>query len=134
MKIRRLVTVPVATGAALLLAASPALAHDCFVTTGSTSGAGNDAKWHTIVVSEMFGSCDAQVDAIEAALRDAKLPQSIKVRIDKHLLAGTGAEANGKTVDGKGIDNFADGSPLPDEMLGVAFAAIAVTPCEVAPA
>ena len=58
----------------------------------------------------------------------AGLPTVLASRTDKVLLAGTGAERNGKTADGKGIDHFED-SPLIGKIIGVAMAAAADVTC-----
>ena len=52
----------------------------------------------------------------------------LATRNDKILLEGTGADRNGRTADGKGIDHFEE-SPLIGEIINVALTAAADVPC-----
>ena len=129
-----------AVAAAVLLTSSSAFAFDCFVVKRSDQGAtaaGHSSKWVSIPLAGImaddpakggFGFCPAQVDAGLAALKAAGLPTVLASRTDKILLEGTGAERNGKTADGKGIDHFED-SPIIGEIIGVATAAAADVTC-----
>jgi hypothetical protein len=135
------VLVPAAAAAsAVLLMSSSAFAMDCFVVKRSNQGAtsaGHSSQWFSIPVAGIladdpanggFGFCPAQVDAAIAALKAAGLPTVLATRTDKILLEGTGADRNGKTADGKGIDHFEE-SPLIGELIGVATAAAAGVTC-----
>ena len=129
-----------AVAAAVLLTSSSAFAFDCFVVNRSDQGAthvGNSQKWISIPLAEImaddpanggFGFCPAQIDAGLAALKAAGLPTVLATRNDKILLEGTGADRNGKTADGKGIDHFEE-SPLIGKVIAVASAAAADVSC-----
>ncbi|MBW3639690.1 MAG: hypothetical protein KY451_07575, partial [Actinobacteria bacterium] len=81
--IRRAVTTSCATVGALALFTGTALAHECYIGTKITNGP-KSANWTHIVVADAvqeFGivpnACPAQLEAGEAALREAGLPLSI---------------------------------------------------------
>jgi hypothetical protein len=138
--LRKLLVPAAAVAAGVLMTSSSAFAFDCFVTSRSDQGAtavGHSKKWISIPVAGImaddpanggFGFCPAQVDAGLAALKAAGLPTVLATRNDKILLEGTGADRNGKTADGKGIDHFEE-SPLIGEIIGVATAAAADVTC-----
>jgi hypothetical protein len=122
------------------LTSSSAFAFDCFVVNRSDQGStavGHSQKWISFEVAEImadspenggFGFCPAQVEAGLAALEAAGLPTVLSTRNDKILLEGTGADRNGLTADGKGIDHFEE-SPLIGEIIGVAGEAGAAVTC-----
>jgi hypothetical protein len=129
---RRLTVTATATVGALTLLTGTALAHDCFVGTKSLNGTQSD-NWHVVTVPDaavMFGMvtdpCPAQVEAGLAAVRAEKLPLSFK--IFDHSTIGEKA-ANGTLTNGKGLENFAAGSELPFQTVGVYAAAASTTAC-----
>ena len=138
--LKKLLVPASAVAAAVLLTSSSAFAQDCFVVNRSdqgATGAGHSSQWITIPLAEVmaddpanggFGFCPAQIDVALAALKAAGLPTVLATRSDKILLAGTGAERNGRTADGKGIDHF-DESPFVGQIIAVATAAAADVPC-----
>ena len=129
---RRLTVTTTATIGALTLLTGTALAHDCFVGTKSLNGPQSDT-WHVVTVPDaavMFqmvsDPCPAQVDAGVAAVRAAGLPLSFKIFAN----ATIGAKAaNGTLTNGKGLENFAEGSELPFRTVGVYAAAANATAC-----
>ncbi len=123
--IRRRILVGTAAGAALVLGASPAMAHHCYVPMYSLNGP-SSPNW--IVFSAEDGAsseagydapCDGAVDAGYAALQDAGLPVGIKI-FGKMTIGhpkGEGGSQNPNGADGVGLEYFGDGSTLADEML-----------------
>ena len=72
----------------------------------------------------------ATVDAMVQKTLSSRAPVStvLATRSDKVLLEGTGADRNGRTADGKGIDHFEE-SPLIGKIIAVASAAAADVSC-----
>ncbi len=131
MRIKMLFAAPIAA-LALGMAAAPALAQDCFVVNRSTQGAigaSNSGQWTAVVVTDVLfpGTPATCVNAVDAALTSAGLPTVLATMTDRTLLAGTAADANGLTGDGKGIDHFED-SPVIGQIMTVAFTAAAQEP------
>jgi hypothetical protein len=137
--LKRLLVPATAVAAAVLLTSSSAFAMDCFVVKRSDRGAtaaGHSSEWITIPLAEImaepppdgFGFCPAQVDAALAALEAAGLPTVLATRSDKTLLEGTGADRNGKTADGKGIDHLEE-SPVIGQIIEVATTAAGGVSC-----
>jgi hypothetical protein len=148
----------VATGAAtalVLVGTTAASAHDCFIPM-YTLNAPHSQNWMTFTARDAafeFGlldpaeTCQAQVDAGYAALREAGLPVGIrifgKMTIGEgnnfHKLfsedyegptgSGQGASTNPNGANGKGPEYFEAGSTLPDEMLGTFVGAAGSTSC-----
>ena len=127
--------------AAVLMTSSSAFAFDCFVVKRSDQGSAavgaHSQRWFTIDLALImaddpanggFGFCPAQVDAAIAALKAAGLPTVIASRNDKILLEGTGADRNGLTADGKGIDHLEE-SPIIGQIIEIATTAAAGVSC-----
>src|SRR5438309_1877574 len=118
--IRRGTAAAVVTGAALLIAASPAFATDCVIGVHSTKAPAS-SNWMTFTAldgaadSGFLPACQAQIDAGYAALRAANLPLSLKVRADKEIGANSSSP---RMADGHGLDHFDAGTPYPDQIVG----------------
>ena len=121
--VRRLGVVAGAAAAAIAVTATSASAHHCFVPMYSLSGP-TSANW--FVVSAAMGAefegyaaeCDGAEEAGYAALREAGLPVGLKV-FEKMTIGDpkhTG-RTNPNGADGIGLEYFADGSPLPEQMV-----------------
>ena len=132
---RRLTVTATATVGAFTLLTGTALAHDCFVASKNLNGNSSD-NWHVLTAPDLavwMGAvtdpCPEQVDAGLAALREEGLPLSFKVFMRSTI--GEKA-ANGTLTNGKGLENFAEGSSLPFQTVGVYAAAANATACPVA--
>jgi hypothetical protein len=132
--LRRLAVGTVATGASLVLLATPALAQDCFLTHASpTSHQGNSARWASTNLADLlaapvtggedsgFGMCPAQVSATLAQVRAAGLPTVFFTRTNT-TLPDAGGPGKG------GIDHF-DSSPLIGQIIEIAGSVLATVPC-----
>jgi hypothetical protein len=144
MSVRRLLArAGAVTGAAtalVLVSATAASAHHCYVPMYSLNGPTSSANWIVYTaegaVNEFFGLelCDAQRDAGYAALADAGLPVGIKI-FGKMTIGdgmqgkGQGDERNPNGADGKGMEFFGHGSTLADEMLETFYGTVVTTPC-----
>ena len=126
--IRRGAVSGVAAFAAVALAASPALAHHCYIPMYSLNGPTSSANWDVFSAeagAAEFGlfvaECDEQVDAGYAALRAEGLPVGIKVFAKMTIGDPKGKMRipNPNGANGKGLEYFGAGSTLADEMLGV---------------
>ena len=136
---RRSATVVAAVGAALAISAGAASAHDCFIPMYSLSGP-QSANWEPFsaeFAANNFAGfptpCAGAAKAGYAALKAAGLPVGIKVYVgsnanEEHMTIGSHS-ANPNLANGKGLDNFVAGSPIPDQMLGTWIAAAAQYPC-----
>ena len=122
--IRRFLVTGAATLTAAVLAASPAFAQHCFIPMYNLNGPASP-NWWTITAEDGLAlegmpgvKCEAQRKAGYAALRAAKLPVAIKVKVDMTIAdpKGEGRMApNG--ANGKGLEYFGAGSDLPERML-----------------
>ncbi|MBD3946794.1 hypothetical protein [Nocardioides ganghwensis] len=121
--VRRLGVVAGAAAAAIAVTATSASAHHCFVPMYSLSGP-TSANW--FVVSAAMGAefegyaaeCEGAEEAGYAALREAGLPVGLKI-FEKMTIGDpkhTG-RTNPNGADGIGLEYFADGSPLPEQMV-----------------
>ena len=126
---RRVITTVTATGGALLLAASPALAGDCFLTHASAnSHMGSSAQWSATQLALIlsappsdgegggFGMCPAQVTATLSQVKAAGLPTVLFSRTSK-VLPDAGGAGKG------GIDHF-DDSPIIGQIIAIAVAVL----------
>lgn len=118
--VRRLVTTTGATAGALALLTGTALAHECYVGTGSTRTP-HTTNWFAISVADAaatFGmlpeECVPDVTAGNAALKAEGLPLSIRV-FERFTLAEKAAPHT--QSDGKGLEHFEAGSTLADDAL-----------------
>lgn len=121
--VRRLGVVAGAAAAAIAVTATSASAHHCFVPMYSLSGP-TSVNW--FVVSAAMGAefegyaaeCEGAEEAGYAALREAGLPVGLKI-FEKMTIGDpkhTG-RTNPNGADGIGLEYFADGSPLPEQMV-----------------
>lgn len=104
-----------AAGAAVLIGAAPAMAHHCFIPMYSLNGP-TSANWEVTTAEQAMGvpdDCDGAAAAGYAALRAAKLPVAIKVKVSMTIgdPKGTG-RMNPNGANGKGLEYFGAGSPL----------------------
>ena len=134
MLFRRLAVGTVATGASLVLLASPALAHDCFLTHASpNSHQGVSKNWAVLPLADLlaapvtggddsgFGMCPAQVDATLAQVEAAGLPTVFFTRTNT-VLPDAGGPGKG------GIDHF-DTSPIIGQIIGIATNVLGTVSC-----
>ena len=153
--LRRGGVVTAASTALVVLGATAASAHHCFVPMYSLNGPTQDKNWF-VISAEMGASfddeagnpgytteCDAARDAGYAALKEAGLPVAIKV-FDKMTIgegnnlndgtsettgSGRGAATNPNGANSKGLEYFGAGSPLPFEMVGTYIAGAESATC-----
>jgi hypothetical protein len=121
--VRRLGVVTAAAAAAIAMTATSASAHHCFVPMYSLDGP-TSSNW--FVLSAEMGAgfegyeagCAGARDAGYAALRSAGLPVALKVfekmTIGDPLHLG---RTNPNGTNGKGLEYFGAGSPLPGQMV-----------------
>ena len=121
--VRRLGVVTAGAAAAIAVTAASASAHHCFIPMYSLDG---PASPNWFVISAEMGAgfegyvaeCDGARDAGYAALREVGLPVALKV-FEKMTIGDpkhTG-RTNPNGANGKGLEYFAEGSPLPAEMV-----------------
>lgn len=121
--VRRLGIVAGAAAAAIAVTATSASAHHCFVPMYTLSGP-SSANW--FVVSAAMGAefegytaaCEGAEEAGYAALHEEGLPVGLKI-FEKMTIGDpkhTG-RTNPNGADGKGLEYFGDGSPLPEQMI-----------------
>lgn len=133
--VRRLGVVAGAAAAAIAVTATSASAHHCFVPMYSLSGP-SSANW--FVVSAAMGAgfegytaeCAGADEAGYAALREAGLPVGLKI-FEKMTIGDpqhTG-RTNPNGADGKGLEYFGDGSPLPEQMVATYVAGAEAYAC-----
>jgi hypothetical protein len=131
---RRLVIGTIATGAGLVLFATPALAQDCFLVHASpNSHQGASFRWVTTNLADIlaaptsgseepgFGMCPAQVDATLAQVEAAGLPTVFFTRTNT-TLPDAGGPGKG------GIDHF-DTSPIIGAIFGIAENVLETVSC-----
>ena len=121
--VRRLGVVTAGAAAAIAVTAASASAHHCFVPMYSLDGPASP-NWFVVSAEEGAGfegytaACDGARDAGYAALRDAGLPVGLKV-FEKMTIGDpkdTG-RMNPNGANGRGLEYFGAGSPLPEEMV-----------------
>ncbi len=135
--ILRRTAVAVATAGAVGIAvAGPAAAHHCFIPMYTLDGP-RSPNW--FVVSAEDGAaleagyeaeCEGAVQAGYDALEAAGLPVAIKI-FEKMTIGdpkGTG-RTNPNGANGVGLEYFADGSPVPFQMVGTWMAAAEAYDC-----
>ena len=131
---RRLAIGATATGATLVLFATPALAQDCFLVHASpNSHQGASVRWVTTPLADLlaapvtndensgFGMCPAQVDATLAQVKAAGLPTVFFTRANKTLPDASGPGKGG-------IDHF-DSSPIIGQIVGIATNVLGTVSC-----
>lgn len=133
---RRLLLVGTSAVAALVVGAAPAMAHHCFIPMYSLNGPVAE-NW--LVFSAEDGAeleagftagCEEAVAAGYAALRAERLPVGVKVF--EHMTIGdpqhTG-RMNPNGADGKGLEYFGAGSPVPGEVVTTFIAGATSVTC-----
>jgi hypothetical protein len=125
----------VVTGAAtalVVLGATSASAHHCYVPMYSLNGP-TSANW--FVASAELGAsfeasyvtaCDAAREAGYAALKDAGLPVGIKIFEKMTIAEGS---SNPKRADGTGLEDFVEGSTLASQMVATYIAGASTVTC-----
>lgn len=145
------------TGAAtalVLVTATAASAHHCYIPMYSLQGPTSSSNWLVISAqqgAEMFGmldpetTCEQQIDAGYSALRDAGLPVGIK--LFEKMTIGEGNNLKGATeegptgsgqgflhnpngANGTGLEYFGAGSTLADDMLTTFVAGASTVTCD----
>ncbi len=135
---RRSATVVAAAGAALAISAGAASAHDCFIPMQSLNGPVS-ANWEALTAQDgalfLMGyeaSCDGAVKAGYAALKAAGLPVGVKIYVGSNaggeMTIGEHS-ANPNLANGKGLENFVAGSPVPEQMITTWVTGASAFPC-----
>ena len=126
--VRRLGVVAAGAAAAIAVTAASASAHHCFVPMYSLDGP-QSANWFVLSAEDGAGfegyaaDCDGARDAGYAALRDGGLPVGLKI-FEKMTIGDpkhTG-RMNPNGANGKGLEYFGAGSPLPEQMVATYIA------------
>lgn len=135
--VRRGLMAGAAAAAALALGAAPAMAHHCFIPIyGSLSGP-QSPNWFVasaeLGAAELAGfptMCDEARTAGYDALRAAGLPVGIKI-FEKMTIGDPKGEGrmNPNGANGKGLEYFGAGSPLPEQMVGTYIEAASAVDC-----
>ena len=122
--LRRLGVVTAGAAAAVAVTAASASAHHCFVPMYSLDGP-TSANWFVLTAADGAGfegytaPCEGADRAGYAALREAGLPVGLKI-FEKMTIGDpkhTG-RTNPNGANGKGLEYFGEGSPLPEQMVG----------------
>ena len=122
--LRRLGVVTAAAAAAIAVTATSASAHHCFVPMYTLDGP-TSSNWFAVTAEMGAGfegyeaECAGARDAGYAALRAAGLPVGLKVFEKMTIGDPLGVERipNPNGADGKGLEYFGAGSPLPGQMV-----------------
>ena len=128
-----------AVTAIVVLGATSASAHNCFVPMYSLNGP-TSSSWVVFTAeagaAEIAGfptECDEARDAGYAALEDAGLPVGIKIFARMTIGAPTekaqGAARNPNGANGIGLEYFDAGSTLPEDMLATYIEAASSVTC-----
>lgn len=136
-RLRRPLLVGTAAVAATLLGAAPAMAHHCFIPMYTLKG---PASPNWVVYTAEDGAsfeptfydaeCDEAVKAGYAALRAKKMPVAIKVKVSMTIGDPKGEyRMNPNGANGKGLEYFMAGSPLPDQMVATWIAGAETVDC-----
>ena len=133
--VRRLGVVAAGAAAAVAVTAASASAHHCFVPMYSLDGP-QSANWFVLSAEDGAGfegyaaDCDGARDAGYAALRDGGLPVGLKI-FEKMTIGDpkhTG-RMNPNGANGKGLEYFGAGSPLPEQMVATYIAGAEAYTC-----
>ena len=133
--VRRLGVVAAGAAAAIAVTAASASAHHCFVPMYSLDGP-ESANWFVLSAEDGAGfegyaaDCDGARDAGYAALRDGGLPVGLKI-FEKMTIGDpkhTG-RMNPNGANGKGLEYFGAGSPLPEQMVATYIAGAEAYAC-----
>ncbi|GAB3034225.1 hypothetical protein GCM10011376_20780 [Nocardioides flavus (ex Wang et al. 2016)] len=134
-RLGRLGVVVGAAATAVAVTATSASAHHCFVPMYTLDGP-TSSNWFVVPAAMGAGfegytaPCDGAEDAGYAALREAGLPVALKV-FDKMTIGDpkhTG-RTNPNGADGRGLEYFAAGSPLPGQMVSTYVAGAEAYAC-----
>lgn len=133
---RRLGVVSAAAAAAVVVSATSASAHHCYVPMYTLS-APTSANWFVIsaeagaqMMAGFEAPCDEAADAGYDALRAEGLPVGIKI-FEKMTIGDpkhTG-RMNPNGANGKGLEYFGAGSPLPEQMVATYIAGAEAYTC-----
>ena len=133
--LRRLGVVTAGAAAAVAVTAASASAHHCFVPMYSLDGP-QSANWFVLSAEDGAGfegyaaECDGARDAGYTALRDGGLPVGLKI-FEKMTIGDpkhTG-RMNPNGANGKGLEYFGAGSPLPEQMVATYIAGAEAYAC-----
>jgi hypothetical protein len=121
--VRRVGVVAAAAGAAIALTATSASAHHCFVPMYTLDGPAS-SNWFVLSAADgasfegYTAECAGADEAGYDALRAAGLPVGLKV-FEKMTIGDPKATGrmNPNGADGKGLEYFGAGSPLPEQMV-----------------
>lgn len=117
--------------AAIALGTTSASAHDCIVPMYNLNGP-QSVNWLVITAEDgaqfenFVAECDEAVEAGYAALREAGLPVGFKLSM-KHTIGENSQNPNG--ANGKGLELFTDGTPLPGQVVGTWIGAASEYDC-----
>ena len=132
---RRLGIVTAGAAAAIAVTAASASAHHCFVPM-YTLAAPASSNWFVLTAEDGAGfegytaECAAARDAGYDALRAARLPVALKI-FEKMTIGDpkhTG-RTNPNGANGKGLEYFGAGSPLPEQMVATYVAGASAHDC-----
>ena len=122
--VRRATTLGAGAAALVVLGATSAQAHHCYIPMYSLNAPAS-ANWLSIsaedgaaLIAGYEAECAGAADAGYAALRDAGMPVGIKIKESKTI--GDPKDEGHMTpngANGKGLEYFGAGSTLADEML-----------------
>ena len=133
--LRRIGVVTAAAAATVAVSAASASAHHCFVPMYTLGGPAS-SNWFVLTAEEGAGfegyptECAGARDAGYDALRDAGLPVALKI-FEKMTIGDpkhTG-RTNPNGADGKGLEYFGAGSPLPEQMVATYVAGASAHDC-----
>jgi hypothetical protein len=133
---RRATTLAAGAAALVVLGATSAQAHHCYVPMYSLNGPAS-ANW--LVFSAEDGAallagyeaaCDEAADAGYAALQDAGMPVGIKIKESKTIGDPKDeGKMNPNGANGKGLEYFGAGSTLADDMVATWIAGASAYDC-----
>lgn len=120
---KKLLATLVLTGAMVVIPATAALAHDCFIASRSANGsvgASHSDRWALIDVADEFAAVG--VTDVEAAMDDwIALGYKSAYAVHTGQLIGEGSN-NSNTGNGRGLDYFSDAAALFEDFAAVALA------------
>ena len=134
---RRTMTLAAGASAAILLGATSAQAHHCYIPMYSLNAPAS-ANWLPISAEEgaaliagYEAECDAAADAGYDALRAAGMPVGIKIKESKTIGDPKDeGKMNPNGANGKGLEYFGAGSTLADDMVSTWIAAADAYDCD----
>jgi hypothetical protein len=134
---RRTMTLAAGASAAIVLGATSAQAHHCYIPMYSLNGPAS-ANWFVVsaqdgaaLVAGYQAECAGAADAGYAALRDAGMPVGIKIKESKTIGDPKDeGKMNPNGANGKGLEYFGAGSTLADEMVATWIAGASAYDCD----